>query len=228
MSFGFLKTLFRREGGAVAPELRGPLDLGPGDRVDYYQRGYYVTGVVALAADGLTIHQYGLRDADGTDAILSVDAANGDEPVLSLQEIVPEDARPEVGPDGIVVGGAPLRRVREVAARALVAGDVRPEKSGEVRVVAYEDDEEIRVVVAETWPGYVEVRAGEYLYENELDFRREGQEERFEVRPPPKLDRRSILEARRARAEARAAKAASPAPPPPADAEDDGPQPSMS
>jgi hypothetical protein len=217
MSFGFLKNLLSRDRGAASPDLAGPLRLAPGDRVLYYQRAFLMTGIVALTGGDRRFWQYRLRDEGGDEAVLIV--ADGAERALSLQSILPPGAGPEDGSEEIVHNGVRFRRVADGAATTFATGDVSPEKTGTVRWAEYRDEDDIRVLFHETWPDSVEVRAGESLYENELELRRAGEEERFDVRPPPRLDRRSILEARRVGIEVAAA-AAKP--------EEEGDQPSMS
>jgi len=77
MPGNFISRLFRRESADKidSADLRGPLHLGPGDQVRYYQREFEVAGVVALHQKGCVRRfRYHLVSGEGERLVLSATA----------------------------------------------------------------------------------------------------------------------------------------------------------
>ncbi len=200
MAFRFLRNLV---GGDDVPEasgdLRGPLDLDVGDRVEYYQRSFTVTGILRLREKGEQRTQYHLRDGGGELWVL--EAESDRELVLSLQRPVdPGLLPPEAGPD-LLWEERRLTPVHEGSAEVRHRGEIPPGKVRRVRYREYQDEAEEVLLVVEWWAHHVEVRSGEFIHEAELSLHRRGQED-FDPRPPPRVDIQALADARRAIEEA--------------------------
>jgi len=200
MAFGFLKGLFRAKGklDVSQPDLRGPLNLGPGDSVSYYQDAYSVTGVIVLVEGIETRYQYFLATPSAERRILT--AEQDRDLTLTLQQIVEETLPDYDGGDAIEWNGEPLQLTNRGRAEAWCLGDLPPEKVNEVAYREFEDDEEEALLVLEHWGQTLEVRTGEVVHEGEFTFERQGHPE-FEIKAPPRIDLRTLSEARHARQE---------------------------
>lgn len=203
MAFGFLKSLFHAKNdlGDLQPDLRGPLNLGPGDSVRYYQEQYSVTGVIVLVEGLETRYQYFLATPDAERRILT--AEDDRELVLTLQKIVGDELPDYDGGDSLDWDGRPLQLTNRGRAAAWCLGDLPPERIDEVAYREFEDDDEEALLVLEHWGQHVEVRTGEIAHEGEFTFERQGRPD-FEIKAPPRIDLRALSEARNAERESAA------------------------
>jgi hypothetical protein len=198
MSFG----LFKRKPRAPAEhEWGGPLDLVPGDRVTYYQQELTLAGVVFLAEAKNRHCQYHFLDQEERHVVIAF--SSGPDPVISIEHPIPEEGHPSIEAEVFKHEDTTFKRGEETAFTAFSFGGIPTEKGDEVKVTAYEDEDELAVLRVEDWDGYVEVRAGDFIHENELVLHRQRDEDEWDIKPPPRIDLRSLNEARRAKQMAR-------------------------
>jgi len=189
---------FRKKAKAPSDaEFRGPLDLVPGDRVHYYQQEFTLAGTVFLVKGKERRCQYHFLDGSGMHVVLAFDA--GPEPQITLERPLLEADRPDTTQDRLDLDDTTLALKTAMDFTAFCIGGIPPEKGSKATCRFYWDEDEMEVLTAEDWNGYIEVRRGEVIHENELVVRRQRDEDDWEIKPPPRIDLRSLNEARRAK-----------------------------
>ncbi|MEN8148985.1 MAG: hypothetical protein ABFS86_04130 [Planctomycetota bacterium] len=178
-------------------EFRGPLDIFPGDRVLYYQQELTLAGVIILAQRKERRCQYHFLDADGLHTVIAFGA--GDDPRITLEHALAEDDRPDHSEDTLDLDGTTFALEPVLEAYAFRFGGIPMEKRETATCRTFVDEDEMEILVAEDWHGYVEVRRGEAIHENELVVKRQRDGEDWEIKPPPQIDLRSLNEARRSK-----------------------------
>jgi hypothetical protein len=121
----------------------------------------------------------------------------GDDPVISIQHPLAEEEHPSPEEETFRHGDTTFQRGESMDFTAFSFGGIPSEKRDQVTVTAYEDEDELAVLFVEDWDGYLEVRAGDFIHENELVLHRQRDEDEWEIKPPPRIDLRSLNEARR-------------------------------
>ena len=196
MPGNFISRLFRRESADKidSADLRGPLDLGPGDQVRYYRREFEVAGVVALHQKGCVRRfRYHLVSGEGERLVLSATA--DPELRLSLQRSVEPERIPDPTDEVITLQGRELSLADEGIAQAETVGVLHSNVTGTVSFREYEDEDQEACVVLEGIEGIVTARIGETLFESEIETHRLG-EVNYELKALPRVDRKSLNEAR--------------------------------
>jgi len=162
--------------GGRAPT--GPLDMRPGDKVDYYDESFILTGLRVLNSEGPQVFLYCLKDEVGRKVVLA--AVEGEVAEYSLQRFTDHEVRWEaervedLGEDEVFEFKA------EGRARLQHVGDtwVRTAKQVDFRV--YEDEASDQLLVLEDYNGERETRRAEPLYEGEFSVHREDVENDYE------------------------------------------------
>jgi len=178
-------------------EFRGPLDLVPGDRVLYYQQEFTLAGVIFLVRGKERRCQYHFLDASEMHVVLAFEP--GPDPQITLEHALAQEDHPDVSGDAIDLDGTTFVLKTTLDVTAFCIGGIPGEKGSAAACRAYEDEDEMEVLNVEDWGGYVEIRKGEVIHENELVVRRQRDEDDWEIKPPPRIDLRSLNEARRSR-----------------------------
>jgi len=188
---------FKRKARAPSDtEFRGPLDLVPGDRVLYYQQELTLAGVLFLVNGKERRCQYHFLNAEENHAVLVFDG--GPEPRITLEYPLPEKERPDATGDTLDLEDTAFTLKSAFDATAFRIGGIPVEKGAAASCRLYEDEDDMEVLAVEDWGGYVEVRKGSAIHENELVVKRQRDEDDWEIKPPPRIDLRSLNEARRA------------------------------
>ena len=164
----------------------GPLGLRPGDHVGYYRERYRVAGGIGLTDGPSLRYQYLLETGEGERRILSA-KEKGEEIQLSLQDLLPLEDAPEPAAERLTRDGVLYALARRGSETTFTLGAVPPEKTGTVEVSTFVDGHEETTLVLERWGRYVEFRRGEMIHEGEIQVER-GNEEQWEVKPPPVID----------------------------------------
>jgi len=191
-------ALFRRKARPPSDdEFRGPFNLEPGDRVLYYQQEFTLAGVIYLVNGKERRCQYHFLDADEMHFVISFGV--GPDPTISLERPIPEEDHPDLDGDAVTHDDTTFRLRTNFDATAFALGGIPAEKGDSAGCRHFDDEDELESLVVEDWGGYLEVRHGELVHENELVIKRQRDEEDWEIKPPPRIDLRSLNEARRSK-----------------------------
>ena len=189
---GFLKRIFG--GGARKAEspLRGPLDAGPRDVIEYYQEKLRVLGVISLKEEEERRFQYVVADAEDRIAFLTI--GEGSLSQMFLERPLP--FKSDFEQSEVTVRGTTFTLTQQGTATSLCTGEIPAEKFGTVKYRRFLDEDEEESLVVEDWGGMVEARVGELLHDGEITVRRRG-EKKFSLREPAKTDIHALIEERR-------------------------------
>jgi hypothetical protein len=141
--------------------------------------------------------QYHFLDADEQHVVLAFDA--GADPQITLERPLAEEDHPDATGETVEYDDTEFRRKDTIEASAFCIGGIPGEKGAAADCSFFEDEDEMEVLVREDWGGYVEIRRGEVIHENELVVKRQRDEDDWDIKPPPRIDLRSLNESRRAK-----------------------------